>query len=621
LINRSALDARLAIANPPWWAWAVAGLLVIISTITGLLGSPYHDPIRDIHQAWLIASFSDWPLVGPEIGFFTHLGPLWYYLLAPVLALGGSLAVVSAWCGFLQGLQYPLALLLGRQLDNWRLGLILVLLLALPGLTTFTALSFNHLALVPAAVIALMLTGLRDWQLATYRSAFVVGLVFALALHAHPTVIALGWMLPWLWWQAGDRLIRLLLMLLGVAIPFLPLALAIVLGKMPETPTGGVIEHLGEHLNPEALLVLPELLWHSLAGGLRHGLILTTQGAPWMAPVIAGGMLILGLLGLVGLMSAWRGPGMRMLVLVGVIGGLLYASQVILMRAEIIWYMMLGMGPLLLLAWAALLESVPPPGRRLVIPAGLVFGLGSAVMLLISLLATADNNGERHFPVAYMMNLKAGVMTEKTPPAPQLSFFGGARLARMLCRSEPAPILHGAVAQQADILTRLAGDMYCPGQPYDVRIGGIEPTGREHWLAVGPTIADALLLDPQHQLESLYFFPVARVIHPRTGLPLADAADYPPRQRRLAEARAEALHFELPGDHKLLISQPFLWWAQTLIVDVRANGQSLDPVAEDPLTLLYVCPECGPGEDVEWTVRYHSPAEMQPDIVSVVVML
>ena len=617
VMTRPAAGARLAVAKPPWWSWVVIALLVSISTGAGLLGSPYLDPIRDIHQAWLIASFKDWPLVGPEIGFFTHLGPLWFYLLAPVLALGGSFAAVSAWCGFLLGLKYPLALLLGRQLGNWRLGLILALLLALPGLGTFTALSFNHLALVPAAVLALMLTGLRDWQMATYRSAFVLGLVFALALHAHPTLIALGWILPWLWWQAGNRPVRLLLMVQGAAIPFLPLVLAAILGKMPEAPTGGLFAHLDENLKPDAILALPGLVWHSLVGGLRHGLILTSQAAPWMSLLIAFGMLILALLGLAGTVTAWRTRGMRTMLLIGAIGSVLYSVQVIFMRTEIIWYMMLGLTPLLLLAWAVLLESAPVPTRRLVMPACLTVGLGSAAMLLVSLLATADNSGERHFPTAFMMDLKTGAGSERPVPAPQLSFFGSASLARMLCSSEQAPILHGAVAQQADSLTGLAGDMYCPEHNYDVRIGGREPGGREHWLAVGPVIADALPINPDQQLESLYFFPIDQVIHPPAGLPVADAADYPPRPRQLAETHIETLEFELPGDHWLLLSQPFLWWAQTLILEVRANGLPQQAIAEDPLTALYACRDCRRHESVAWSVRYRSPIEMQPDLVSV----
>ncbi|TVQ35497.1 MAG: hypothetical protein EA370_09215 [Wenzhouxiangella sp.] len=600
-------------SDAPVWAWLIIALLVLISIATGLLGSPYLDPIRDVYWAHRIASGQELPLVGPEIGFFTHLGPLWYYLLAPALWLDSSLAAVAAWAGLLQGLQYPLALALGQCLGRWRFGFCLALLLCLPGLTSFSSLSFNHFNLVPAALIGLLLASCHDHVRRSPISAGLVGLTFALLVHAHPATLALAW-LPLLLLLPDRHLLirRCGLMAAGFLVPFLPLLLAAMTSGLPETPTGSLAAHLGSHWSWTAALGAPWLVWYSLVDGFRHGLILSTQGLPLMAWPLGLATAALLLLSLFGLPQVVRCPRLKQVLIIALVGILVQSLAALLMRAEVLWYMMLAVPTLAMMIPAAGLSMLP---RHLALVPPVLVGLACCLALLGSMLATADDNGRRHFPAAFMMNLMAGGAAGVSHAGPQLSFHGSDRLARWLCRDSANRHLHGALAQQADTLTDLVFDLYCPNDKPMIRISG---TGEatQHDFALGPSVAAALPFAPARRLEALHFFPVATVLHPPSGVALARGRDYPPRERSMATSQLRELSFETPTGHWLVISNPFPWWAEMPIIEVRANGQVLTAIAVDTVSQLYHCPDCPVDPMMSWRVRFRSPDHLQPDIVS-----
>jgi hypothetical protein len=602
----------------PAWAWLLVAALALLSGYLGALGSPYLDPVRDIYWAHRIASFAEWPLVGPEIGFFTHLGPIWYYLLAPALWIDASFTAVAAWAGLLQGSQFIAALALGRALGQWRCGLLLALLLALPGLTSFTYQSFNHFNLVPATVLGLLLAARRDWQQPGPVSAFVLGLMFTLMLHAHPATLALGWIVVVTWLSASGRGLRGLLLAAGAILPFVPLLFAAATDRLPPTPTGGALAHLDSHFDIASVAETPILLWHILVSGTRHGLILVTQGAPIMLPVLTAALLLILALALAGLpalvsLRGWREGAALLAVAI-----VLQTTAALLMRSEILWYMVLSVPTLALVLLAYALTVIEwSPLRRAVLPLTIAIGVGSLATLLVTLIFTNDDNGRRHFPAAFMMNLQAGADAGVSVPGPQLSFRGSDRLARALCSETRPLILHGAVAQQADTLTDLGAALHCPDRRPSPVIGGRPEADATRWLAVGPVIAEALDRPADDQLESLHFYPVGRVLYPARSEPLARAREYPPRSRSAADSTPRELMFSLPCTQPLLISNPYPWWAQMVIESVSADGRALDPDATDTVSRLYRPDDCHDRTQTRWQVRFRAPKSMPPDIVSI----
>ena len=599
--------------DAPTWAWLLAGLLMLVAVATGLLGSPYLDPIRDVYWAHRIASGQALPLVGPEIGFFTHLGPLWFYLLAPALWLNSSLATVAAWAGLLQGLQFPLALALGQRLGHWRLGLYLALLLCLPSLSSFSSLSFNHFNLVPAALIGLLLAAFHDQARKSLVSASMVGLVFSLLVHAHPATLALAWIPAWLLLEDRRSLLqRGSAMAFAFILPFLPLALQALTQGLPATPTGSASAHLAEHLSWSAALDTPRLVGHVLVDGFHHGLVLSTQGWPALAWPLGAAAAALLLLSLAGLPTAWRHRRLRGLLIVALAGVVMQSLGALLMRSEVLWYMMLAVPTLAMVIAAIGLSQLPD---RLALVPGTLIGLCASLALLGSLLATSDDNGQRHFPAAFMMNLMAGGAAGTSHAGPQLSFHGSDRLARWLCAGTQPRHLHGALAQQADTLTDLVFDLYCPRQRPDVRIMG-SSSSAQGVFALSPALARALPFPARETLEALHFFPIAAVHHPVQAIPLAHAGDYPPRARSLAGSELREIEFGTAPGRWLIISNPFPWWAEMSVVEVRANQHLLTALATDTVSQIFYCAQCSPEQTIDWQVRYRSPEHLQPDIIS-----
>jgi len=251
--------------------------------------------------------------------------------------------------------------------------------------------------------------------------------------------------------------------------------------------------------------------------------------------------------------------------------------------------------------------------------------------LLLSFVLTSNDNGRRHFPAAFMMNLQVGAAAGVSYPGPQLSFIGGDRLADRLCSVSGPLILHGAVAQQADILTDLASAMHCPDQSVSPKIAG-QPVGlneadRQHWLAVGPRIAEQLgrpamenptLEQPAlKQLESLHFYPIGKVLHPEQSVSLASARDYPPRPRLAPAKVTQNLRFWVPCGQPLIVSNPYPWWAPMSVESVSVNGQLLAELASDSVSRLYQFDDCRKQTTILWQVRFRAPASMPPDIVTI----
>ncbi|MCB1582590.1 MAG: hypothetical protein KDI92_05950 [Xanthomonadales bacterium] len=81
------------------------------------------DSSRDLTKAYQIIEYHDWPALGPDIGGFFHVGPLWFYLLT-VPAFFGSLKLVALFVGVLAGLKFVMAYQLGKDWVNAQFGLL-----------------------------------------------------------------------------------------------------------------------------------------------------------------------------------------------------------------------------------------------------------------------------------------------------------------------------------------------------------------------------------------------------------------------------------------------------------------------------------------------------------------
>ncbi len=602
------------VETAPLWSWLVVAALTASSAINAAFAAPYLDTIRDIYWAARIAEGAEWPLVGPQIGFFTWLGPIWFYLLAPAIWLTGSFVGVAVWAGLLAGLQCPLALMIGQRLGDWRFGLILACLLGLPSLASFTQLSMTHVDLVVAAVLAFALVCLVHWQKGTVAWSVATGLAFMMMIHAHPTTLVFGLALPWVWLVRRERrLARALGMALGVTLPLLPLLVAALAGD--SSPWADIDGYVSATFSLAELRHVPLLAWQLIVT-----LPVEAFGLMGAAGSTGRTLLILlaatiGLLALIGALAMRQRP-LSLQVLGGLALALLfYLALVALMRHEIWWYMLLGAVPLQVAIVALLLRGLPQPTCDvLVLPAVLAAALLCSVLMHLELRATAHDVDQRHFPIHLLADLKRPSPAVEDLPMPHPVFVDVDRLAGWLC-GQPEPVrIHGALAQTVDGLGGTGGMMACPPGP-EMAIGGrAEPAG-SRWLGLGHPIAARLEREPAESVSVFALYPVEEVLHPEQPVSAASARNYLPRPWQAPPREATDLVFELAADQVLIISKPFVWWTSTVIERVRANGRTIEPLAEDRISAVYRCSDC--ADPVVWQVRFRAPPEMPPDIVSI----
>ena len=133
------------------FAWALVALLAVLHAATMMLTFVEGDFARDLHQATRVVEGGDWPLRGPVLAWTLHLGPLWYWLLVPPLAIARSVGAAVACVAILSALQFPLAYRLGSAVAGRMGGLAFAVVLSMPGLATLEGLWIAHPSLVPTA--------------------------------------------------------------------------------------------------------------------------------------------------------------------------------------------------------------------------------------------------------------------------------------------------------------------------------------------------------------------------------------------------------------------------------------------------------------------------------------
>ena len=166
--------------------------LVCAQILCGLFASTASsDTNRDIFFAQAIAAGRYFPMVGPEINHTIHLGPLWYYLLAPA-AWFGSAAAITALMGAISATQFPLAYLLGRRFGSDREAILFTGALAMPGWITVAFASMTHtLLVVPACLFSVLVTeAYREQPRA--RNALLIGVGIVFLATAHPTTLPIA---------------------------------------------------------------------------------------------------------------------------------------------------------------------------------------------------------------------------------------------------------------------------------------------------------------------------------------------------------------------------------------------------------------------------------------------
>jgi hypothetical protein len=594
----------------------VLGGLMLLHVLPYPFATVLLDTSRDLSQAWdIVQGGAAW--LGPRIDDRVHLGPLWFWLLAPVLGVTHSVAATLAFEGALAALKFPLAYACGKRLLDARFGLLWALALALPGWNALQPMFPTHTNLAEATMLAALLALIRLWQQGAARGWCAYGLLQGLALHAHPSTALLLPAAAAVAWQRRAQWRS----------DWTPLILGVALAVLPFLP---MLWHEAAHGWPTFAAMQREggSEWRAVAGAFAlargvfvygpmtafaagdGGMTATTASAAESssAPAVAAWALIaLTTLSLIGWRWAvarrralWRVPLCMLLAF------LLLAA----LRERTPFYMVYAWLPfgaaLLAGAWWALWDL--PRLRVLAWSAAAACGAGALFAAAVQLRAAHDGVGL----------LPAGSVADvRRDPAPRnvplLPAFVLDRWGREVCARQRPVVLHGDLALLVDAALAMPARMACDGAD-QVRIGG-GARFADAWHVAGLTPGQWRRVEgvdggwPQAFSESPW-----RVVAASGTTPVASGGLLALRERSTEVLRTRELEFSAPRDAALSIGLPFAPYDEARIESVQADGSAREPLLMGATSQVYRCDDCS-GAQVQWRVVLRTREPERLDVV------
>lgn len=558
------------------------------------------DTARDVGEAWRIANEGAWPLRGPQIGQRWSLGPAWFYLLAPIVALARSMTAVALAVGVLATLKLALAFELGRRFCGARFGLLSAFVLALPGWASLEHVVFAHTNLAGTATLAFGLAVHAAWRRPDALRHGLAGLALALAMHAHPSAIVLApaavaaaFARPR---AAAGVALRSVALALGFVVPFVPMLVAEAREGWP------MLARSGEYLaaaDPGARLArMPAVV----LGGLFAPVVLVRDfllgehaalRAAWVA-----GTAALAALGLVGLV---RASARRHWMPAWLFGGAVAATgSLALLREAVAFYFVLPLLPLVAAAAAASVHAASERHRDLVIALVGAFALAANVVVLRQR-AEQASLGEQWLPRASLADVARWPVADPVPVDYLPVIEADRTWVPLLCGAARPAALHGDIAAQLELAQALPLVLACPAQAARTVLGGPAQPGVAG-LPVGlmlranvPVATDAYGHVRLTDVEA---------VHPARGRPLGLHATYPPHPFEAALDERVVLTARSGRAAHLAVTELDPAFVATGEPRVFANRAPIAPIARSAATRLYACTAC--AQPVEWRIELAS---------------
>jgi hypothetical protein len=593
----------------------VVAVFMAVYITSAVAGASGYDTARDVAEAFAVRELQAFPLHGPLLAGTLNLGPVWTYVLALPLTVHRSWIAVALFATALASLQFPLAYATGRRLLDRRLGLLWVACLALPGWGSFELVGFGHAMMVRVCTMLVFYALVRLAQERRPIWLPVAALAYALALHAHPSTVALGPVIVAVAWHAlRDR--RVLLRWSGVSLvvatlPFLP-----VLVEQMAAPTGA-LERTGAILESTTRLAnlahVPALLYALLVRGPRVIADAFLAWAPHVGTAAQALVVAIEIAGGIGFIASFRQH--RRLALAGLGITAFVVASIAWVRPVTPFYMAFAALPPLAglgaLGLHRLCELAERHGAR-------AFGGLIAVILLshvatVAGIARAVSSGGVTMAVSSRIDIKQDD-TVPPPPEPWLPAYAVDVGGRRLCAEQRPVVLHGTYAYLEDTYFGLGHRLHCGSRA--VTMLGVAPTSALHQVGLAKPLWTALGWQPAAWIGGLGIAPPAQIVAPAGGHRVPDGRIYPPYPPAAATARAVVVAFDAAPDEVLAVSLPHVTWMPPPALRVSANGRTLTPLAADAISALYACRPCAPDATVKWNVEIESVAPEWIDIVT-----
>lgn len=610
------VDAARVARWVPWLLW-LYGLAL------AFMACPYEDTVRDVAAALSIADGTQWPSTGPGLAFSAHLGPVWFYLLAPIAALSSSWLGVALFVAALAGLKYPLAYRLGNAVGDWRFGLLFALALLMPGWQHLEAMLVTHTSLVETATLAYLLL-LRGYLLQPgVTRALALGLGFGLALHAHPTTVVLLPLSLIGAWRFGAgaawRPRNIAAAAAGTLLPFLSYLLAQSLAGWPDAQSSA--SYVSQSVGLHQLAAVPALASAVFWSGPRTLFDALLPGSA-RAFAFGGWILMLGA-GAIAAAIGWRRCGRAERAVLGyaAVACIVTLCTLCILRERVPWYMAylpaLAGAALVAALWHSLLSAWPRavPMTALAVAICVVLGIALDVGLW-----RQSGRGEFRLPGGAMHDTLQGYVAAPEPPVIEgtsLPARFAAASGTFLCAHGDA-VLHASYASYVDSTAAFDRRMRCGGSG-ELQVGGGAGVPLErHWLGMPLRMWRALALEPESWVGPFGISRVAAVAANSAALPVAAAGRYPLRDAQPPGDTTFEAELDAPAGSAVVVSAVLGYFAPVIIVDVRANDAVQTALATTAFVSAYRCAACAAGQTVHWRIRFRAARADLLDAVALV---
>lgn len=598
------------VVNQGEWRGRTALLTVLV--LLCLLRVPYAathlDFARDLFVAWRFLQGEEVPLAGPVLAGTLHLGPVWYWLLAALLALGRSWLGVVALLGLLSASQVILAWRLGRALHSERAGLLWAALLALPAWSSFEWMLPQHYVLTAPLVLAFLLCATRYVQQRRARWLIGMSLAFVLALHAHPSSVGLAWIglgvVLHAVWTRQFVLRAWLAALAAGLLPLLPYLVWSLHNDFADFRAGSAYL-LDEKSTGSAVSAVP-LLYQATLGGAHYWLqtLLAWPDAAVLAVMTLLAAMVLA--AAAGWLWVWRDPAQRRLfwMVVAAVSGL--ALTTALIRYTTTYYMTT---PLRVVALGAIALGLAQwRGFRF------VRGLhGAAITLALGLnvlcgVAAARYVVSGNWPFSFQALFNVTQPTTEPVRLLLLPAYAMSDSGAFLC-GQRAPSVHGAYARH--LLYDYAMEMRLACARNDAQAGGADAY-RTHWLGLSRAVAKAAGLAPSRRVGGLALFPVHAVLAGDAfGMPAVPL--YPVHLPRVNAQEQRRFRVTLESGQHLAISD-MAFFVGAAQAGFAGDERRVRLAAADAVTRVYACADCAAGESIAFdlllTTQYLSDTDV-----------
>ena len=590
-----------------WRTLALASLVALLLARIPYLAA-HEDLGRDMFIAWRLLRGEEFPLEGPLLAGTTHLGPIWYYVLAALQFIGRSWYGTMVGLGALASLQIPLAYLAGKELHSRRAGLLWAVGLIVPSWTTFEWMLPLHPTLTAPCVLAFLLCCLRFWRGGERRYFYGMALAFTLALHAHPSNLSLIW--PGLFallaadrskLRRGDFLFAPMVVLL----PLLPFLYADALRGFADLQHAQT--YLGDRGSTGTPLALGALLPAIIGGGTRFYFVTVMGWSAQGASIATAALLLGGTFGIVGLVRILRDARTRRVGVCAIGVTALMLLTVACLRAMTPYYMTTAprimLAGLVALGLAGLGESRRAHVAR-------VYAVAIAVLACVaSLYGNARVEMRGSWPFAWLPTFDVKSAPTEIEPLLLTPAYAMGASGRFLC-AQSAPSLHGTYASQ--VLHNYAMDMRMACARADVHLGGDEAQ-RSHWIGLSRAMFAQIGVQPMQRIGPIGLMPA----HPHSAGPpvmVPDWAQYPVYQPRPQTPSMHRISVLMNGDERLAVSNVAFALVENPQVVVHVGDALLSALAHDRVASVYRCTGCAAGTRVDIDVTSGDIADV--DIVT-----